>query len=133
MIGNWISITFVTFIGIFPIANPFSTAVVFRTVTKGLSNSRRQQQARLASVYMAGILITFLLLGTVIMNFFCIPIPGRRIAGGLIVAYIGFGMLSSSSEHDISEESRTENVRKNDVAFTPLVMPILSGGVTPVR
>jgi multiple antibiotic resistance protein len=127
LIGSWISIAVVTFIGILPIANPFSTAVVFLTITERFSEERRQQQARLACVYMAVILITFLLLGSLIMNFFGISIPGLRIAGGLIVARIGFGMLSSTSENEMPEESREEAVRMDDVAFTPLAMPMLSG------
>ncbi len=127
MIGSWIGIAVVTFIGILPIANPFSTAVVFLTITEGFSEGRRRQQARLACVYMAVVLIIFLLLGSLIMNFFGISVPGLRIAGGLIVARIGFGMLNSTSEHALPEESREEAVRMDDVAFTPLAMPMLSG------
>lgn len=127
MIANWITIAVVTFIGILPIANPFSTAVVFLTITEGFTEERRRQQARLACVYMAVVLITFLLLGTLIMNFFGISIPGLRIAGGLIVARIGFGMLNSTAEHALPEDSQEEAVRMDDVAFTPLAMPMLSG------
>lgn len=127
MIGSWIMIAVVTFIGILPIANPFSTAVVFLTITERFSEERRRQQARLACIYMAGILTTFLLLGSLIMNFFGISIPGLRIAGGLIVARVGFGMLNSRSEQEIPKESREEAVRMEDVAFTPLAMPMLSG------
>lgn len=127
MIGSWISIAVVTFVGILPIANPFSTAVVFLTITDGFSEDRRRQQARLACIYMAGVLITFLLVGSLIMTFFGISVPGLRIAGGLIVARIGFGMLNSTPEHKMSEESQEEAVRKHDVAFTPLAIPMLSG------
>ncbi|KAA3630281.1 MAG: stress protection protein MarC [Proteobacteria bacterium] len=125
--GSWITITVITFIGILPIANPFSTAVVFLTITERFSEERRRQQALMACVYMAGILITFLLLGSLIMNFFGISVPGLRIAGGLIVARIGFGMLTSTSENEMPEESRKEVVKMDDVAFTPLAMPMLSG------
>ncbi|HNP64141.1 MAG TPA: MarC family NAAT transporter [Woeseiaceae bacterium] len=127
MISSWIAIAVVTFIGIFPIANPFSTAVVFLTITERFSEEQRRQQALLACVYMAVILITFLLLGTLIMNFFGISVPGLRIAGGLIVARIGFGMLHSKAENEMPEESRKEAVQMTDVAFTPLAMPMLSG------
>lgn len=123
MISSWITIAVVTFIGILPIANPFSTAVVFLTITKGFSDDRRRQQARLACIYMAAVLITFLLLGSLIMNFFGISIPGLRIAGGLIVARIGFDMLNPATDDGMPEEV----ARKDDVAFTPLAMPMLSG------
>ncbi len=76
---------------------------------------------------MAAVLVTFLLLGSLIMNFFGISIPGLRIAGGLIVSRIGFGMLNSKSENEMSEESQEEAARKVDIAFTPLAMPMLSG------
>lgn len=127
MISSWITIAAVTFIGILPIANPFSAAVLFLTITEGFSEDRRRKQALLACIYMAAILITFLLLGSLIMNFFGISIPGLRIAGGLIVARIGFGMLDSRSGNEMSDESREEAVRNKDVAFTPLAMPMLSG------
>lgn len=127
MIGTWIAIAAVTFIGILPIANPFSTSVVFLTITEGFSEDKRRQQARMACVYMAGVLITFLLVGTLIMKFFGISIPGLRIAGGLIVARVGFGMLTPSPEARMSQASEDEAVLKEDVAFTPLAMPMLSG------
>ncbi len=127
MIVNWITIALVTFVGILPIANPFSTAVVFLTITEGFGEERRRRQAFLACIYMAGVLITFLLAGTLIMNFFGISLPGLRIAGGLIVARIGFGMLNSKPEKEMSKEFREEAMRKDDVAFTPLAMPMLSG------
>ena len=127
MSGSFVTIAVVTFIGILPIANPFSTAMVFLTITEGFSEDRRRQQARLACIYMAVVLITSLLLGSLIMNFFGISIPGLRIAGGLIVTRIGFGMLNAKSENETSEHSRGEDARMDDVAFTPLAMPLLSG------
>lgn len=126
MIGNLLTIALATFVGILPIANPFATAVVFLTITEGFSEERRRHKARLACLYMAGVLITFLLAGTLIMKFFGISIPGLRIAGGLIVARIGFGMLNAPPDNEVSEKLREEAALK-DVAFTPLAMPMLSG------
>jgi len=127
MIMAWLGAALVTFVGILPIANPFSTAVVFLTITEGFSEQRRLQQARLACIYMAAVLIVFLVAGALIMEFFGISIPGVRIAGGLIVARIGFGMLSPEPEQQVSNESREEATHMQDVAFTPLAMPMLSG------
>ena len=127
MIRQWITTALVTFIAILPIANPFSTAVVFLAITDGMSEERRRHQARLACIYMAAVLVVFLLAGALIMRFFGISLPGLRIAGGLIVTRIGFGMLRSEPEEDVSEESRKEAEHMQDVAFTPLAMPMLSG------
>lgn len=127
MIVDWINAAVVTFVGILPIANPFSTAVVFLTITEGFEDARRMQQAKLACIYMAGVLIVFLAAGAIIMSFFGISIPGVRIAGGLIVARIGFGMLSADPEQQVSNASREEAAQMHDVAFTPLAVPMLSG------
>jgi len=127
VIIDWVNAALVTFVGILPIANPFSTAVVFLTITEGFDDARRMKQAKLACIYMAGVLIVFLGAGALIMSFFGISIPGVRIAGGLIVARIGFGMLSPDPEQQVSSASRDEAVRMHDVAFTPLAMPMLSG------
>ncbi|NNL64730.1 MAG: stress protection protein MarC, partial [Myxococcales bacterium] len=94
MIGDFLTTILGTFIGLLPIANPFSTAVVFLTLTQRYSLARRRETAWQASLYMACVLWVFLLAGVLIMAFFGISLPAMRIAGGLIVARIGFGMLT---------------------------------------
>ena len=80
----------------------------------------------MASVYMAAILLTALVAGALIMNFFGISIPGMRIAGGMIVAFLGFRMLFPSAPTVASEVAARGEI-KYDIAFTPLAMPGLSG------
>jgi multiple antibiotic resistance protein len=116
-----------TFVGLLPIANPFSTAAVFVTITKRFSEAEAQDQARRACIYMAAVLLVSLFAGALVMQFFGISIPALRIAGGLIVARIGFGMLSPEPEPDVGETEREEALHMTDLAFTPLAMPMLSG------
>lgn len=64
------------------------------------------------------------------MEFFEISIPGLRIAGGLMVARIGFTMLKPSVDEKKSKEAKleaTEAIEKDDISFTPLAMPSMSG------
>jgi multiple antibiotic resistance protein len=49
-----------------------------------------------------------------------------RIAGGMIVAFLGFGMLFPGAE-DAARKEPTPGEIKHDIAFTPLAMPGLSG------
>ena len=123
MIIEFVSIAVGTFIGLLPIANPFSTAVVFLALTGRYSELRRRETARQASFYMACVLWVFLIAGVLIMNFFGISLPAVRIAGGLIVAGIGFGMLRAVPE----EASRESDGPGSGIAFTPLAMPMMSG------
>ena len=74
-----------TFIGLLPIINPLSAGPTFLAITAGDSEARRREQARKGCFYMVAILVSFLIGGTFIMNFFGISIPGLRIAGGILL------------------------------------------------
>lgn len=96
------------------------------SITGDKTKKERQNQAFKASVYTVGILITFLIAGTVIMEFFGISIPGLRIAGGVMVIRVAFSMLQAK-ENEMKPATKEEASEKKDVSFTPLAMPSLSG------
>ena len=118
---------FGTFGALLPVVNPFSTAPVFASLSQRFTDERRMHQARLACIYMAATLLTALVAGALIMSFFGVTLPALRIAGGLIVARVGFGMLNPTPEKDLPEEEKQEAMKMDDIAFTPLAMPLLSG------
>ena len=84
-----------------PIANPFSTAPVFASLTGYMSPEERNHQARLSAMYMIGILLVTLFLGALILSFFGISIPAVRIAGGIQIEKIGLSMVSSDYQRHI--------------------------------
>ncbi len=87
-----------TVIALLPVINPLAAAPTFLAITDGDTRERRLQQLRMACIYMVVILVAFLVGGTFIMSFFGLSIPGLRIAGGLLVAGIGFGMLMAPAK-----------------------------------
>ena len=127
---NWLveGFTYVlsTMAALLPIVNPLSAVGMVVTITANLSEHERTEQIRRACIYMFFILTSFLVAGGLIMNFFGISIPGLRIAGGLIVSYLGFRMLFPDTVA-ISRQEQMEAASKEDVSFTPLAMPGLSG------
>lgn len=127
---NWIvegfTVVFSTVAALLPIVNPLSSVGLVASITVGLSEAERADQIRRACIYMFFILAAFLVAGGLIMNFFGISIPGLRIAGGLIISYIGFRMLFPE-QVAISSQERNEAMHKEDISFTPLAMPSLSG------
>ena len=117
-----------TFIGLLPIINPLAAAPTFLAITEGDSTARRREQARKGCFYMVGILVSFLIGGTFIMNFFGISIPGLRIAGGILLTGIGMGMLTTQRSGARTDDEEREAARKKvDISFSPLAMPMLSG------
>jgi multiple antibiotic resistance protein len=116
-----------TIAALLPVINPLASAPVFLAITEGDSPDSRRQQALRGSLYMIAILVSFLIGGSFIMSFFGISIPGLRIAGGLLVAVIGFGMLAPSRTSEEERRRVAEARSKGDVSFTPLAMPMLSG------
>jgi len=116
-----------TFIGLLPIINPLSAGPTFLAITEGDSDERRREQARKGCLYMIAILVSFLIGGTFIMNFFGISIPGLRIAGGILLTGIGMNMLMGANGGAEPDEAREAARRKVDISFSPLAMPMLSG------
>ena len=123
MLGDWLTTVLATFAGLLPIVNPFSTAMVFLALTVRMTEPERQRQAALACGYAAGVLWVFLFAGALIMSFFGISIPSLRIAGGLIVARVGFSMLAPAADDGTPERVPA----RAQIAFTPLAVPMLSG------
>lgn len=77
---------------------------------------------------MFGVLISFLLIGTFILSFFGISLAGIRIAGGLIIMRAAFSMLNpESGGKKLTDEDEEAAKDKNDVSFSPLALPLLSG------
>ena len=117
-----------TVIALLPMINPLATAPTFLAITEGDTPARRRQQLRMACLYMVAILVGFLIGGRLIMAFFGISIPGLRIAGGLLVAGIGSGMLMAPPRDPEEDDAAHAAARaKRDVAFSPLAMPLMSG------
>jgi multiple antibiotic resistance protein len=105
--------------------NPFSTAPLFVSLTAACDPRTRNHQALMACVYAFFILVTFLLLGSAIVQFFGISIPGIRVAGGLIIAASGFRMLFPQPRKEGPADG--DGPQEVNVAFTPLAMPSLAG------
>ncbi|MDP2136544.1 MAG: MarC family NAAT transporter [Candidatus Didemnitutus sp.] len=116
-----------TVVALLPIINPLAAAPTFLAITEGDSDALRREQARKGCFYMVAILVSSLIGGTFIMNFFGISIPGLRIAGGILMTGIGMSMLAAhhSTEEEMAEREAAR--QKGDISFSPLAMPMLSG------
>jgi multiple antibiotic resistance protein len=113
------------FIALFPIANPVDALPVFYSMTATATESYCHKQAQQTAVNVVLVLVTFLLAGKVILSFFGISLGVLQIAGGLIVAHTAWEMVTARQR--LTESERQEAVNKEDISFTPLAMPMISG------
>jgi multiple antibiotic resistance protein len=118
-----------TFISLFSIVDPLMAAPLFVTLTEGQSPQQRNAVAKRASMFSFAILSIFFITGSLILNFFQISIDALRIAGGLMILSSAYGMLNKQDSLAPDEKQEAENkaVTHEDIAFSPLAMPILSG------
>ncbi len=118
-----------TFTALFSVVNPFGAMPVFLALTEGYSKEAKKEQALKACIYMVCVLVLFFFAGTFILNFFGLRIEDLRIAGGLLILRSGMGLLDPDAHKGkkISKEVEQESLEKEDISFTPLAMPMLSG------
>jgi multiple antibiotic resistance protein len=118
-----------TFTALFSVVNPFGAMPVFLALTEGYSKEAKKEQALKACIYMFCVLVVFFFAGTFILNFFGLRIEDLRIAGGLLIIRSGMGLLDPDAHKGkkLSKEVEKEGMEKEDISFTPLAMPMLSG------
>ena len=117
-----------TFTTLFSVVNPFGAMPMFLTLTGDDSHRERVGTALRACLYMVAILAVAFFGGQYILNFFGINIQHLRIAGGILLLLSAFELLTPGANRDrVGPDALAESKLKNDVSFTPLAMPMLSG------
>ena len=114
---------------LFSVVNPLGAVPVFLAMTPHYTEKERGHTAFLTALYFVLILMSFYLAGTLILSFFGISLNSMRIAGGLIILSSGYALLNGkfAESRAISKKVKEEALEKNDISFSPMAMPMLSG------
>lgn len=115
------------FTGLFAIIAPIGIVPLYLSFTKNLK-SQRHQIARTTGVAVAIILIISMIIGVQILHFFSISVDAFRVAGGILLISIAFGMLEARHgrvRHTPEEDE--EAMDSSSVAVVPLALPLLAG------
>jgi multiple antibiotic resistance protein len=115
-----------TFAALFPIVNPLEGAPFFLGLTAGLPSTERRVLARKVAVNGFALLLGSMVLGPWMLEVFGIELPVVRIAGGLVVAALGWKLLSQEQWSDHPAGVQAESARKVG-SFYPLTMPLTVG------
>src|SRR3954453_3358737 len=113
---------------LFVIVNPIGTVPAFLAMTPTDTIVRRSQMAKLACSVMAGVLLVFAIAGTWIFKLFGITLPTFQMAGSMVLLLIALDMLRAErSAVQETEEEKNAGTAKDDIAITPLAVPMLAG------
>ena len=116
------------FSSLFVIVDPIAVVPAFLGMTPTDTPAQRERMARLASLVMAGVLLTFALTGQLIFKLLGITLAAFQIAGSIVLLLVALDMLRAQrSRVRETPEEQEAATHKDDVAVTPLAIPMLSG------
>ncbi len=104
--------------------DPIGTLPVFLAATKGRPRSDKIQIAKLASICAFFILLTFLLLGSVVLKYVGVPLSAFQVSGGIVLFIFALSMIFGDSKPE-EEIGLIKNT--NEIAIFPLAIPSIAG------
>lgn len=107
-------------IALLTITNPIGTLPIFLALTKDATPAAQRRMAVLIGLAVVVVLLVSLAAGTLILQAFGIDITAFKIAGNLLVASIGWSMLTAKSSPVNVEPGQSPVV-------VPLAIPVLAG------
>lgn len=116
------------FSSLFVIVDPIATVPAFLAMTARDSISQRLRMARTACLVAAGILTVFALVGQWLFTLLGITLPAIQVAGALVLLLVSLDMLRAQRSPVQETAAETaEGATKDDIAITPLAIPMLAG------
>lgn len=116
------------FTSLFVILDPLAVVPAFIAMTPNESPPTKLRTARLACTVAAGVLMLFAAGGNLIFKLMGITLPAFQLAGSILLLRIALDMLyarrSAAQETDAEVAA---GAAKDDVAITPLGVPMLAG------
>ncbi|MGZ9675060.1 MarC family NAAT transporter [Flavobacterium sp. GNP001] len=117
------------FVALFSVLNPIGTVPIFVGLTQNDTKKERSRISLWTAINVFIILMVSFFIGQYVLLFFGISIDALRIAGGIIIVSSGFSLLSGkfTKKRGINKKVENEAQKRNDIALTPLAIPMLAG------
>jgi len=120
-----------TFTTLFVVIDPLAIIPMFIAFTAGLTETQRRFVGRRACLAALLILLAFALLGNGLLQVAGISLPAFRVAGGILLFWIGFQMVfqkrSDRKATDAAPPDETSDADALGLAVFPLAMPLIAG------
>ncbi len=113
---------------LFVIVDPIASIPAFLAMTPRDTPEQRAKMARLACFVAAVVLLVFAVVGKWIFKYLGITVPAFQMAASVVLLLVALDMLRArrSTVQETSEETHA-GTEKEDIAITPLAMPMLAG------
>jgi multiple antibiotic resistance protein len=126
MVMPWLEVYLTGLVTLFAMMNPPAAVPLFLTLTSGMTDREQAVIARRAAINSGVVLLICLAVGALVLEFFSISLAALRVAGGMIIAFLGFRLLFAHEDaHD--PDSATQTSSRRDPSLVPLAIPTLSG------
>ncbi len=113
---------------LFVIVDPIAAVPAYLAMTARDSVAVRLRMARVACLVTTGLLGAAAMVGQSLFKYFGVTLPALQVAGGLILFLVALDMLQAKRSAVQETAGETEvGTRKDDVAITPLAIPMLAG------
>jgi multiple antibiotic resistance protein len=130
----------IAFSVLLPLINPLGSALVFLGLAGDAPPALYRSLARKIAINNIIFLTIIELLGATILTFFGISLPIVQLSGGIVIAAMGWSLLSERDAHaviknkeeesEVREETRTQFLEQG--TFYPFTFPVTSGPGTLV-
>ncbi|TCT02403.1 MarC family protein [Aquabacter spiritensis] len=116
------------FAALFPVVNPLGGAPIFYQMTRGVPPETRAAMARKVAIYGLVLLVGSMLVGSHVLTFFGISLPVLRVAGGLVVTFVGWQLLHQGNSNPERAAAHTIDIAQIEgQSFYPITMPLTVG------
>jgi multiple antibiotic resistance protein len=102
------------------VINPVVCGSIFLTLTRSLDGAQQRRAAVRVALVILAILVASALVGLAVLSAFGISLDVFRIVGGMIIAYMGFSMLSGRNQ--VGQAPPSESDADAGGSLAPLIM-----------
>ena len=119
----------IAFATLFATIGPIDVAAMFSGLTADATPQHRRSMAVRGTLIAGGILITFALVGEIILGSLGISLAALRTAGGILLLLIGIDMVfaRTSGGTSTTADEAQEAASRKDISVFPVATPLIAG------
>jgi multiple antibiotic resistance protein len=115
------------FSALLPVVNPLGSALLFLGVVGDVPQDEFRRLARKVAISMVMFLLIIELAGAALLAFFGISLPVVQLAGGLVLATMGWQLLNESDSQKQAPVQGADRGPIEEKIFYPLTFPLTAG------